>query len=95
MTIRVSSSDGGTESIADGKGATAMDEACLTGSDISDDEDVITIATHFVKVPHSGAVSDVSTLWDLVGTEVAEIRESGHTGKGRVRQTTIGINKHI
>ena len=41
----------------------------MTGSDISDVEDVITIATHFVKVPHSGAVSDVSTLWDLVGTE--------------------------
>ena len=41
----------------------------MTGSDISDVEDVITIATHFVKVPCSGAVSDVSTLWDLVGTK--------------------------
>ena len=41
----------------------------MTGSDASDDEHVITIATHFVKVPRSGAVSDVSTLWDLVRTE--------------------------
>ncbi len=38
--------------------------------DISDDDgDDITIATHFVKVRRSGALSDVSTLWDLMGTE--------------------------
>ena len=69
MTISVSSSDGSTEPMADRKGVTAMDKDTMTGSDISDVEDVITIATHFVKVPRSGAVSDVSTLWDLVGTE--------------------------
>ena len=28
-----------------------------------------TIATHFVKVRRSGALSDVTTIWDLVGTE--------------------------
>ena len=38
--------------------------------DLSDDDgDDITIATHFVKVRRSGALSDVSTLWDLMGTE--------------------------
>ena len=36
--------------------------------DMSDDDE-ITIATHFVKVRRSGALSDVSTLWDLMGTE--------------------------
>lgn len=28
-----------------------------------------TIATHFVKVKRSGTLTDVTTLWDLVGTE--------------------------
>ena len=28
-----------------------------------------TIATHFVKVRRSGALSDVTTIWDLAGTE--------------------------
>ena len=28
-----------------------------------------TIATHFVKVRRSGTLSDVTTIWDLVGTE--------------------------
>ena len=74
VTISVSSPDGTTEPMADGKGATAMEddsmtESSMTESDLSDDEDAITIATHFVKVRRSGAVSDVSTLWDLVGTE--------------------------
>ena len=32
-------------------------------------EDEYTIATHLVKVRRSGTLSDVSTLWDLVGTE--------------------------
>ena len=27
------------------------------------------IATHFVKVRRSGTLADVTTLWDLVGTE--------------------------
>ena len=36
--------------------------------DISVDEDY-TIATHFVKVRRSGTLADVTTLWDLVGTE--------------------------
>lgn len=28
-----------------------------------------TIATHFVKVKRSGTLTEVTTLWDLVGTE--------------------------
>jgi diadenosine tetraphosphatase ApaH/serine/threonine PP2A family protein phosphatase len=32
--------------------------------------DGFSIATHFVKVRRSGAVADVTTLWDLVGTEM-------------------------
>ena len=28
-----------------------------------------TIATHFVKVRRSGTLSDVTTIWDLAGTE--------------------------
>ena len=31
--------------------------------------DEYTIATHFVKVKRSGTLTDVTTLWDLVGTE--------------------------
>ena len=36
-----------------------------------DDEtrDDFSIATHFVKVRRTGALSDVTTLWELVGTE--------------------------
>ena len=36
--------------------------------DIAVDDDY-TIATHFVKVRRSGTLADVTTLWDLVGTE--------------------------
>ena len=36
--------------------------------DIGSDEDY-TIATHFVKVRRSGTLADVTTLWDLDGTE--------------------------
>ena len=32
-------------------------------------EQEYTIATHFVKVKRSGTLTDVTTLWDLVGTE--------------------------
>lgn len=36
---------------------------------VTDSSQEYTIATHFVKVKRSGTLTDVTTLWDLVGTE--------------------------
>lgn len=50
---------------------TAMMEG-LDNEDMKDDELVngdFSIATHFVKVRRTGALSDVTTLWELVGTD--------------------------
>ena len=40
-----------------------------SGCDILSSQPEYTIATHFVKVKRSGTLTDVTTLWDLVGTE--------------------------
>lgn len=42
------------------KGVEGIDAGC---------EEEYTIATHFVKVKRSGTLTEVTTLWDLVGTE--------------------------
>ena len=48
-------------------GAMAEEEADGGCGDLSSQE--FTIATHFVKVKRSGTLTEVTTLWDLVGTE--------------------------
>ena len=55
----------GSHSLSLGKG-----DGDLSRDDLSlFSEEAYTIATHFVKVKRSGMLTDVSTLWDLVGTE--------------------------
>ena len=45
-----------------------LDETENGGEDLVQSQEY-TIATHFVKVKRSGTLTDVTTLWDLVGTE--------------------------
>lgn len=55
---------------ATSKAMASTNGGCLTGSDETQYE----LATHAVKVKHSGVLADVSSLWDLEGTPAVEAK---------------------